>query len=213
MAEEGRVRRKALTERLNAKRRAKEAELDKRGAGEKERCDQNIDLNRLEDLEAEVRTVCPMLGVCSRCLGQRKPSDYVQGTAHSATSLSTISQHESSIPADGAVRAASLSLLSRFLGLCGPFQALDEKLQTERQARLKEVRACAAAAEEAATLANSRMAGDTGVGATAAVTSSKMKVRESPGLRVSGWLLKKIECQMGFDFQPRARVLATNNNT
>ena len=55
MAEEGRVRRKALKERLNAKRRTKEAELEKKGAGERERCDQNADLNRLEELEAEVR--------------------------------------------------------------------------------------------------------------------------------------------------------------
>lgn len=55
MAEAGRVRRKALKERLNAKRRAKEAELDKRGAEEKERCDQDADLTCLEELDAEVK--------------------------------------------------------------------------------------------------------------------------------------------------------------
>lgn len=55
MAEEGRVRRKALKERLKAKRRAKEAELEKKGAGERERCDQDADLTCLEELEAEVK--------------------------------------------------------------------------------------------------------------------------------------------------------------
>lgn len=55
MAEEGRVRRKALTERLKAKRHAKEAELDRRGGGERARCDQDADITRLEELEIEVR--------------------------------------------------------------------------------------------------------------------------------------------------------------
>lgn len=54
MAEEGKVRRKALAERLKAKRRAKEAELERRGAGERERCDQDADHTRLEELETEV---------------------------------------------------------------------------------------------------------------------------------------------------------------
>lgn len=54
MAEEGKSRRKALNERLKAKRRAKEAELERRGAGERERCDQDVDLARLEELEVEV---------------------------------------------------------------------------------------------------------------------------------------------------------------
>lgn len=54
MAEEGRVRRKALGERLKAKRRAKEVELHRRGAGEGERCDQDADMTRLEELETEV---------------------------------------------------------------------------------------------------------------------------------------------------------------
>lgn len=54
MAEEGRVRRKALAERLKAKRRAKEAELERHGAGEMERCKQDADLTRLEELQIEV---------------------------------------------------------------------------------------------------------------------------------------------------------------
>lgn len=55
MTEEGRVRRKALKERLKAKRRAKETEFEKRGAGERERCDLDAGLTCLEELEAEVR--------------------------------------------------------------------------------------------------------------------------------------------------------------
>ena len=55
MAKEGMTRRKALKERLQARRRAKEAELDKSRAGERERCDQDADLTCLEELEAEVR--------------------------------------------------------------------------------------------------------------------------------------------------------------
>lgn len=54
MTEEGRVRHKALKERLKAKRRAKEAELERRGVGERERCDQDADLAHLEELEGEV---------------------------------------------------------------------------------------------------------------------------------------------------------------
>lgn len=57
MAEEGRVRRKALDERLKAKRHAKEAELDRRGGGERARCDQDADITRLEELEIEVRAL------------------------------------------------------------------------------------------------------------------------------------------------------------
>lgn len=62
MAEEGRVRRKALNERLKAKRRAKEAELERHGAGEMERCKQDADLTRLEELQIEVyfRSHTPM---------------------------------------------------------------------------------------------------------------------------------------------------------
>lgn len=54
MAEEARSRRKALKERLKAKRHAKETELERKGGGERERCDQDADLTCLEELEAEV---------------------------------------------------------------------------------------------------------------------------------------------------------------
>ncbi len=179
MAEEARVRRKALKERLSAKRRAKEAGLENKGAGEKERCDQNMDLNRLEELEAEVNisrgAVClayaPVVGVGGDPLVFKVTTGY-------ATSFLVFFVNKIH------TFLVILSLPSRFLGLCGPLQALDENLKTERQARLKEVRACAAAAEEAVTLANRRAAGGAEVDPTAAVTSSKMKVREkSPGLK------------------------------
>lgn len=55
MAEEGKLRRKALFERLQAKRRSKEAELARRGAGEREQCDVGADLTRLEELATEVK--------------------------------------------------------------------------------------------------------------------------------------------------------------
>lgn len=54
MAEEGRLRRKALGERLKAKRRAKDAEVERKGAEEGERLNQDADLTRLEELETEV---------------------------------------------------------------------------------------------------------------------------------------------------------------
>lgn len=54
MTEEGKSRRKALNDRLKARRRAKEAEVERRGAGERERCDQDAELTRLEELEVEV---------------------------------------------------------------------------------------------------------------------------------------------------------------
>lgn len=56
MANEGKASRRALVERLKAKRRAKETELARQGAGEGELCDQDVDLKRLEELAAEVRT-------------------------------------------------------------------------------------------------------------------------------------------------------------
>lgn len=58
MTEEGKSRRKALNDRLKARRRAKEAEVERRGAGERERCDQDADLARLEELEVEVCVYC-----------------------------------------------------------------------------------------------------------------------------------------------------------
>ena len=64
MAEEQRLRIKALKERLRAKRRAKEAELEKRGAGERERCDQDAGMTCLEELETEVHTK----GACRTCV-------------------------------------------------------------------------------------------------------------------------------------------------
>lgn len=182
MAEEGRVRRKALKERLKAKRRAKETELEKKGAGEKERCDQNMNLNRLEELEAEV----------SKVDGQRETIRLAYAPVFGAAEtlvfkvIADMLEVFQKIHVDTiqTFLVSSLSLPSRFLGLCEPIQALDEKLNTEREARLKEVRACAAAAEEAATLANSRAAGGAEVDPTAAFTSSKMKVREkSPKLK------------------------------
>eukprot|EP00752_Nemacystus_decipiens_P010330 g9202.t1 len=54
-------------------------------------------------------------------------------------------------------------------------EALEEVLQSEREAGLKEVRACAAAAEAAATSASSRAAGDAELDPQAVVSSRKMK--------------------------------------
>lgn len=56
MEKEGKLRRKALFDRLKAKRRSKEAELERRGAGEGDMRDQDADLSRLEELAAEVCT-------------------------------------------------------------------------------------------------------------------------------------------------------------
>lgn len=56
IADEAMIRRKALFERLKARRRGKEAELERRRAGEAELIDADTDLNRLEESEAEVST-------------------------------------------------------------------------------------------------------------------------------------------------------------
>ncbi|CAB1110287.1 unnamed protein product [Ectocarpus sp. CCAP 1310/34] len=98
-------RRKVLAERLKAKRRAKEAERERHGAGEMERCKQVADLTRLEDLQIE---------------------------------------------------------------------ALEEELLHERVIGLKDVRACAAAAEVAATVASSRATEGGEVDLRAAVLASKI---------------------------------------
>lgn len=71
---------------------------------------------------------------------------------------------------------ASLSLSLSILDVRGCLQALEEVLQSEREAGLKEVRACAAAAEVAATEASSRAEGGAEVDPQAAASSRKMKV-------------------------------------
>lgn len=67
MTEEGRARRKALSERLKAKRRAKEAEIERTGAAERERCDLDADLTVLEELETEVNMGIRSQNVDSCC--------------------------------------------------------------------------------------------------------------------------------------------------
>lgn len=59
--------------------------------------------------------------------------------------------------------------------MCIQCQALEETLQVEREAAVKEVRACAAAVETAAAVAIGRAQGAE-VDAQAAISSSKMKV-------------------------------------
>lgn len=54
MTEEGRARHQALADRLKAKREAREAELKRREAGEREMCAQDADLTRMEELATEV---------------------------------------------------------------------------------------------------------------------------------------------------------------
>lgn len=78
MAEEGKSKRKALNERLKAKRRAKEIELERMGAGERERCDQDADLTRHEELEVEVCVYYrAMLPMCNR-----RKTDFLYVRAH-----------------------------------------------------------------------------------------------------------------------------------
>lgn len=55
MAEEAKARRRALFERIAARRKGKEAELERRKDGEVERCSVDADLTRLEELESEVQ--------------------------------------------------------------------------------------------------------------------------------------------------------------
>lgn len=55
MADEAKTRRKALAQRLKARRRGKEAELQEREAGEAELLDADAGLTRLEELESDVR--------------------------------------------------------------------------------------------------------------------------------------------------------------
>lgn len=83
--------------------------------------------------------------------------------------------------------AVCLSLSLSILDFRGYQQALDEVLQSEREAGLKEARACAAAAEVAATAASSRAAGGADVDPQAAVSSRKMKVGENKHLERGGW--------------------------
>lgn len=54
-AEEAVASRRALGDRSTARRRAKEAELERRGGGESEYGEVDQDLARLEELESEVR--------------------------------------------------------------------------------------------------------------------------------------------------------------
>lgn len=59
MAEQGRIRHRALADRLKTQREAREAELKRRGASETELCDQDADDTRMEQLATEVRhTTC-----------------------------------------------------------------------------------------------------------------------------------------------------------
>lgn len=69
-----------------------------------------------------------------------------------------------------------LPFASLSLSLSSCQQALEEVLQSEREAGLKEVRACAAAAEVASTAASNRAVGGAEVDPRAAVSSRKMKV-------------------------------------